>query len=158
LNNQNIRRPFLCKYKKIEDERGYLQKPMMPEFKNEEKLLNFSDVYVAASQKNTFRGLHYQTEPHQQRKYFIVLKGVVTFYCYDLTKHEILDFTLNENSSDALFTPQDWATGYHTKADVNQVFFVSPDLYVPKSERVISCSVIKNLDLSILKRSKKDSI
>jgi len=158
LNNQNISRPFLCDYKKTEDERGYLQKPIMPEFKNEDKLLNFSDIYVSTSKKNTFRGLHYQTEPHQQRKYFIVLQGVVTFYCYDLINQEILDFTLDENSSKALFTPHSWATGYHAKADLNQVFFVSPDLYVPKSEKVVSCTVIKNLDVSILKRSKKDSI
>ena len=155
---QNAKKPFLCQYKKIDDERGYLRKPIMPKFSNDGELLKFSDVYVAESNKNIFRGLHYQIEPYQQRKYFIVLKGIVTFYCYDLINQDILQFTLDENSTNALFIPHMWASGYHAKADINQVFFSSPDAYVPESEKVISYSVIKDLDISVLKLSKKDLI
>ena len=142
MYSQNPNKPFLCQYKKIDDE----------------NLMKFSDVYVAKSNKNIFRGLHYQIEPHQQRKYFIVLSGLVTFYCYDLINKNILNFTLDESSTNALFVPHMWASGYHTKAVINQVFFSSPDAYVPESERVISCTVIKDLDISVLKLSKKDLI
>ena len=158
MHTQSTNKPFLCQYEKIDDERGYLRKPIMPKFSNDGELLKFSDVYVAESNKNIFRGLHYQIEPYQQRKYFIVLKGIVTFYCYDLINQDILQFTLDENSTNALFIPHMWASGYHAKADINQVFFSSPDTYVPESERVISCTVIKNLDISVLKLSKKDLI
>ncbi|MDB4154685.1 dTDP-4-dehydrorhamnose 3,5-epimerase family protein [Candidatus Pelagibacter sp.] len=158
MYTQNFNKPFLCQYKKTDDERGYLRKPIIPDFIKDVELLKFSDVYVSESKKNIFRGLHYQIEPHQQRKYFIVLKGIVTFYCYDLIDHDILQFTLDENSANALFSPPTWAIGYHTKADINQVFFSSPEAYVPDSERVISCTVIKGLDVSVLKRSKKDLV
>jgi dTDP-4-dehydrorhamnose 3,5-epimerase len=158
LNTQNAKKPFLCQYKKINDKRGYLWKPIIPQFSNDFEPLKFSDVYVAESNKNIFRGLHYQIEPYQQRKYFIVLKGIVTFYCYDIINKDILQFNLDENSIDGLFIPYMWASGYHAKADINQVFFSSPDKYVPESERVISCTVIKDLDISLLQRSKKDSI
>jgi dTDP-4-dehydrorhamnose 3,5-epimerase-like enzyme len=158
LCNQSPNKPFLCQYKKIDDERGYLRKPIISKLINDGNFLKFADVYVAVSNKNIFRGLHYQIEPHQQRKYFIVLKGIVTFYCYDLINQDILQFTLDENSTDALFIPHMWASGYHAKADINQVFFSSPDAYVPESERVISCTVIKDLDISLLKLSKKDLI
>jgi dTDP-4-dehydrorhamnose 3,5-epimerase-like enzyme len=158
ITNVDSQRPLLFIYKKITDDRGSLIKIS----DNSQDTINqenfFSDVYVAESKRNTFRGLHYQVDEHGQRKKFLVLSGHVTFYCMNIETSEILDFDLNANSKTALYVPFGWATGYHAKHNYNQVFYASPDPYIPSAERVISCLVIKKLDRGILLLSPKDAI
>ena len=147
--------PMVFNYKKVIDERGSLIKLSD---NNQigydgEKII---DLYIAESNKNVFRGLHYQYGKFAQRKNFLVLNGKVDIYCYNLRTNKIMSFELSRTSKSSLYVPIGWATGYHAKSNKNQILYASPDPYVPSSEKVINCSVIDGLDYSDLIFSDKD--
>jgi dTDP-4-dehydrorhamnose 3,5-epimerase len=150
--------PYLFDAKFFRDERGYLFKPFPVGSLSENEKLIFLDIYIASSSRNVFRGLHYQLHPHAQRKIFLVIDGEVDFYCVEVgNESNIVSHTLSKGSSQCLYVPRGWASGYRTQADENLVLCASLDEYAPDFERTIHYASIPMLRGVKLLHSQKDS-
>lgn len=117
--------------------------------------------------KNTIRGLHFQSPPHNQAKVIHVLKGSIFDVVVDLNPNSKFfgtykSFELNENDSNFLYISNDFAHGFCTLKDKTQVIYKTSKYYNPNSEKTITWKdkflSIKwpNIDTKIM-ISKKDS-
>ena len=65
--------PKLYKSKYFSDNRGLLIKNSSEEEADFSQ--HFKDTYISISNKNVFRGFHYQKDPFWQEKFFTIRKG-----------------------------------------------------------------------------------
>lgn len=83
--------------------------------------------------KFTFRGMHYQTNPYQE-KHIYVIQGSILDFTYNLKTKETLSYHLNRDSS-VLKVTQDFAHGFLTLEPNTIVVYqavgeFNPDTYV----------------------------
>lgn len=155
---------FFLDQKSVSDERGSFTK-----FFDSSLMLGHSFVikqqnFVVTEMKDTFRGLHYQKEPHAEAKIFRVLNGRIKLVIFDTRpnsptyKKSAMVQLADPNS--AIFVPKGYATGYLTVEDNTQVLYMSDENYHPESERGISIfDNVISVQLSIEKStlSEKDA-
>ena len=84
--------------------------------------------------KGTFRGLHFQTNP-PQTKYIKVVKGSIIDFLYNLDTGELNYFTLDSNK--AILVPHNMAHGFLTLEDDTIVTYMVKGEYNPESEHSI---------------------
>jgi dTDP-4-dehydrorhamnose 3,5-epimerase len=90
----------------------------------------------------TFRGLHYQTNP-PQNKYVKVVQGSIIDFMYDLETHELDHATLSNN--EAVLIPSNKAHGFLTLVPNTIVAYLVEGEYNPESEHSIVWSDIPEL-------------
>lgn len=90
----------------------------------------------------TFRGLHYQEEPHSQAKLCQVLRGPVFNVALNLKTGEV--FTEELHPGEALFIPCDYAHGFLTLEEDTLFQWCVDNDFCPKAARVVS---YKSLDV-----------
>ena len=79
----------------------------------------------------TFRGLHYQTNPHQ-KKYVKVIKGKIIDFMVDLETGETSHLVMDDNS--AVYIPDNKAHGFLTLEPNTIVLYMVKGEYNPESE------------------------
>lgn len=103
----------------LSDDRGFLN-PLdinaLPDFINSDKFLPAMQLLSFSKSKNTFRGLHYQSAPHDQSKLIFIHSGeildfLVPVYDARVSRVEIFDL----QPGDLLFVPSSYAHGFLTK-------------------------------------------
>lgn len=92
--------------------------------------------------KGTFRGLHYQTNPYQT-KYVKVIQGSIIDFLYNLNTGEVKYFTLDSNK--AILIPDNMAHGFLTLEDNTIVTYMVKGEYNPESEHSIIWSEVKEI-------------
>lgn len=112
-------KPVLLKnlFNVYEDHRGFLGTTNLDEIKK--KTSGFDYAYKLSSfskYKNTFRGLHYQTSPHEQDKMLFVISGKIKDFCVNLENLSVVkDF--EAEAGDVIFIPSNYAHGFLTISD-----------------------------------------
>jgi len=96
--------------------------------------------------KNTFRGMHYQTDP-PQTKMVKVVKGRIVDFLYDLETKEVLQFDLSNQQ--AVLVPDNYAHGFITLEDDTIVTYLVRGEYNPDSEHSIVWNTIPEIEETI---------
>lgn len=105
------------------DERGsFFESFKSNEFQKYIKDINFIFEFQSRSKKNTFRGFHYQTEPHAQSKLVNVCYGKVLDIIIDVKKNsktfgEYMTVELSDKNNMQLFIPKGYAHGFIVLSD-----------------------------------------
>ena len=94
---------------------------------------------VVNSNKYTFRGLHYQTDP-PQTKCLKIIKGKVLDILVDLKTKEVFEFELD--NTEILYIPNNYAHGYLTLEEDTIVTYLVEGVYNPTSEHSIVWNTI----------------
>ena len=129
----------------FEDERGFLF-----EFYNKNKIdsvlkkdIHFVQDNFVSSNKNVFRGLHFQEEPFAQSKLLIVIKGEILDIILDIRKNSksFLKWEaikLSDKDKKAIFIPKGFAHGYLVLSNTSEVLYKLDNTYNPDKQRFIN--------------------
>lgn len=120
----------ILQHKTFEDNRGsYTPIPLDIEG------INWTQCSISVNTNRfTFRGLHYQTDP-PQTKYVKVIQGVIIDFMLDLKTNK-LDFAMI-SSNEAVLIPSDKAHGFLTFEPNTIVAYLVEGEYNPQSEHSI---------------------
>ena len=112
-------------FKKIfsifDDDRGFLSTLDIKKLYQNLPNANFDLAYQLISynaKKNTFRGMHYQTNPFAQNKLIIVHQGSIIDLAIDVNKprvNQVLSFKIS--AGDAILIPKNYAHGFISLTD-----------------------------------------
>jgi dTDP-4-dehydrorhamnose 3,5-epimerase len=130
--------PQLMPRKAYEDERGHFEE-MHSQVKTR---FTIAQVNVSFSQRNVFRGLHWQVRPNELAKHVSVIYGRIEDVVVDLRQEsktflKCATYLLSCESS--LLVPSGFAHGFAVlSAEGALVSYAQDRLYEPKSERILS--------------------
>ena len=99
----------------------------------------FCQISIAHNeQAGTIRGLHFQRDPHAERKLVRCIKGAIYDVAVDLRKEsptfaKWVGIEIDAGSQRALYIPAGCAHGYQTLADDTDVEYFIADPYEPHS-------------------------
>lgn len=132
----------LFKSEIFRDERGYFMEIFREdELKKYGIDVNFIQENQSLSKKNVIRGLHYQTNP-PQNKLIRVVKGSAKFIEVDIRQNskyfsEHIEIELNDENNYILWVPVGFANGYASLSDETIVVYQVNEYYSPASEEVL---------------------
>lgn len=137
-----LRGAFVVELEPHEDERGYFARTWCQrEFL--EHGLNPTLVQCSTSFnkcKGTFRGMHYQAEPHAEAKLVRVTKGSACDVIIDLrqaspTYRRNFSINLDSVNRKQLYVPEGFAHGFLTLEHDTEVFYQMSEFFAPESAR-----------------------
>lgn len=147
----------------IKDNRGYFV-----EILNLKKINNFfkgnfvQENESLSLEKNTFRGLHYQTGKLAQDKILRVIKGEIVDYIFDLRSNsksykKLLKIKIHESSKFLVFIPKGCAHGFLTSTKDTIINYKVSNFYNKKYDSGINYrGIISNKKINFI-ISKKDN-
>jgi dTDP-4-dehydrorhamnose 3,5-epimerase len=125
----------------FEDERGLFARAWC---QREFEVHGLSSAIVQANisqnkKRGTLRGLHWQRQPHAERKLLRCTRGSVYDVIVDLrrdsdTFKSWLGVELTEQNHRMLLVPEDFAHGFQTLEDNSEVFYQVTQFYTPDAE------------------------
>ena len=100
------------------------------------------ELFVSRSGKNVIRGMHFQVEPHLQRKIIAVIEGGIHGVVMDLRNGsrsflEVFEVDITAESHKAILIPNQCAWGYETLEEENIVIYAIEGEYSKVDERGI---------------------
>ena len=120
------------------DERGYFSKIMSNELFD---LLNFDvrETFFSRSKYGVFRGFHFQSPPHSQRKLVTCVEGEIFDVLIDIrskkrTFKNCYVFNLNSVECQTLYVPNGFAHGFLTLSTYSTVFYHCDNYYNQASD------------------------
>ncbi len=132
----------LFKSEIFRDERGYFMEIFREdELKKYGINVNFIQENQSLSKKNVIRGLHYQTNP-PQNKLIRVVKGSAKFIEVDIRPNskyfsEHIEIELNDENNYILWVPVGFANGYASLSDETIVVYLVDKYYNPAGEETL---------------------
>ena len=127
------------------DDRGFFARGFCEqEFKDQGIEFRALQANVAYNRsKNTVRGLHYQIEPHAEKKLVRCVKGAIFDVIVDLRPDspsfkQWVGVELSAEDRSMLYVPEGCAHGYQTLTDDSEIFYMVSAAYAPEAERGIS--------------------
>lgn len=132
---------ILIKSEVFEDNRGFLLETYEEEtFAKHGLPTNIELEFYSSSQEGVLRGLHQQTDPHQQAKIIRCFKGEIFDVAVDVrpnsdTFGEYVSQRLSEENKHALYIPRGFLHGFATISKDALVHYVTDNGYVPESEQ-----------------------
>jgi len=89
----------------------------LTELCTETKCNNFTQVNSSVSNKNVFRGMHFQKAPYEQAKFVYVLEGEVIDFVMDIRVNsenygKIATIPLSKSNGNCLYVPRGFAHGF----------------------------------------------
>ena len=100
------------------------------------------DNYNCNISKGTFRGIHYQNNPHAQGNLVLCTRGSIMYFAIDL-RSDSPNFKkwvyaiLSENNHKQIWIPRGFGHAYLTLSDDSKVQYKCDDYYYPELHRVI---------------------
>ena len=132
----------ICSGVYFSDERGSLKKAihgdeivtLMP---------NIREVLCTTSQKNVIRGLHYQEDPYQIKKFITCIKGEILDIFVDIRKDSKTygkhgAQRLTESDSLSVLIPEGFAHGFATLSESSIVVYLQSENFNPEFDRSIN--------------------
>ena len=107
------------------------------------------------NKKSTFRGMHYQEYPKQEKQ-IIVTKGSIIDFIYDLKTKTLEAYALGEG--ECVHVNKDAAHGFLTLEDDTTVTYLVKGKYNPSRERSIIWKDIPHLKTVVLSTCNEDEI
>ena len=131
---------FVVDVERRGDERGYLARIYCErEFADHGLVTRFVQASTIFSpNRDTLRGLHFQTAPHGEVKLVRCTRGAVQVTIVDLrpdspTHTQWLSVELSPENGRLLYVPKGFAQGYQTLVDDTEVAYQMSHGYVPES-------------------------
>ena len=132
----------ICSGVYFNDKRGSLKKAIHGD--EIDKLMpNIREVLCTTSQKNVIRGLHYQDNPYQVKKFITCIKGEILDVFVDIRKdsetfgeHGVQKLT--ENDSLSVLIPEGFAHGFATLSKSSVVVYLQSENFRPEFDRSIN--------------------
>ena len=128
-------------FNRFSDNRGWFSESWSDKWMTE---MGLSRPFVQSNtvwteRKNTIRGLHAQSEPHQVAKMLQVIKGRILDVFVDARKDsntfgKWFSVTLDESIPQVLYVPQGFYHGYMTLSDDVIVNYQQDEFFTPASE------------------------
>ena len=92
--------------------------------------------------EHTFRGYHYQSEPHSETKIISCIKGEIFFSLLNLIKESpfylnTCNMLLKQEDSKICYVPKGFATAFLTLKSYTEVLYLMSDNYKPEAARGI---------------------
>lgn len=131
---------FIIEPDRFEDERGFFGRAWSEaEFAAQGLDVRFVEANISFNtKKNTLRGLHYQSQPHEQGKLVRCTRGAFYDVALDLrrdspTYKHWIGVELSQENRFALFVPGGFAHGFQTLRDDSEVYYEVTKPYAPAS-------------------------
>lgn len=130
---------FIVELEILEDERGFFSRSWCQrEFETHglnARLVQCNISYN--SKKGTLRGMHFQTDPHQEAKLVRCTSGAIYDVAVDLrsgsyTFKQWVAVELTAENRRMLYIPEGVAHGFQTLADNSEVFYQMSEFYHPE--------------------------
>jgi len=126
----------------FEDERGSLKKTMYSKSLIEH-MGNISEVLCTTSKLNVIRGLHYQVEPNELKKFITCVSGEILDVFLDIRKDsptfgKFGAIRLTSGDSKAVLIPEGFAHGFSTLTNHSVVVYLQSGDFDKKSDRSIN--------------------
>lgn len=140
---------FLIKPFKHSDSRGNFTKMFNSEVYSD---LDFKirEVYHSSSERNVFRGFHFQLPPADHAKIVFSVTGSVTDYVLDLRKHsntygQYEEFKLDSNNMQGIYIPRGFAHGFYAHENNSTLVYLVETEYNSKFDTgILWSSVLKD--------------
>ena len=166
ISKTQIKGCLAIKFDKHFDSRGSFIKTFNKDSYKNIDLASFDlhEEYYSSSNKNVFRGFHFQKPPHDHNKFVYCLSGSVIDYFLDIrlyskTYGKICSVRLgDENEFDAVYLPKGIAHGFLSEVDNSTLVYKTDTMYDAESDDGInmrSFNDIINIDNVII--SERDS-
>lgn len=133
---------YIIEPEPIEDERGSFSRIFCrKEFETLGLNVNLAQCSVSFNKKKgTLRGMHYQSQPHEETKLVRCIKGAIYDVILDLRQHsgtfmQWTAVTLNEDNRRSLYIPKGFAHGFQTLVEMSEVFYQISEFYHPECAR-----------------------
>jgi dTDP-4-dehydrorhamnose 3,5-epimerase len=133
---------FVVEPEIIEDERGFFACSWSAvEFEKHGLTSPLVQCNISFNKKRgTLRGMHFQTEPHQEAKLVRCTRGAMYDVAVDLrpgsaSHYRWVAAELNADNHRMLYIPEGFAHGYQTLADDTEIFYQMSEYYHPESAR-----------------------
>ena len=148
----------------FDDERGFLSTLDVKKLYQNLPDQNFDLTYQLISysaNKNTFRGMHYQTDPYAQNKLIVLHSGSIIDLAVDANNSaidQVLSFEMS--AGDAILIPENYAHGFiSTTDDVLMQYFMDEE-YSAENYKRVNCQKylereFPELDLIISEKDQK---
>jgi len=127
---------------RIEDHRGFYARGLCQrEFSDQGLVLNIVQSNISFTRKKgTLRGMHYQTEPHQEVKIVRCTRGAIFDVIIDMrpessTFLKWFGVELTEENRKTLYIPGGFAQGFETLRDDTEVSYNVNEYYHPECEK-----------------------
>lgn len=146
-------------FNQIKDKRGSFTKTFHETlYKELDVKIELAEEYFTHSQKNVFRGLHFQLPPKALDKMVYCAFGKVTDFVVDLrigspSYGEWVSFDLDSDKPSAVFVPEGLAHGFYVKSDFAIMQYKVSKVYDPLFDAGISYSTFdfsKNINDPII--------
>lgn len=133
---------FLIEAEPAKDERGLFARTFCElEFRNAGLATHFGQCSTSYSRHcGTLRGMHYQTEPHEEVKLVRCTRGAVYDVIVDLRRGsrtfcKWLGAELTAENRRSLYVPKGFAHGFQTLSDDAELYYQISAPYVPEAAR-----------------------
>jgi dTDP-4-dehydrorhamnose 3,5-epimerase len=132
---------YVINPERFEDERGFFARIWsVREIPGDEFSHMVECNLSVTTKKGTLRGMHYQTEPHQQAKMVRCTRGAVYDVIIDLrpespTFKRWVGVELSAENRLTLCVPRRFAHGLQSLADDTEIFYLVSDFYAPETYR-----------------------
>lgn len=163
INELNLAGCFEITPKIFKDDRGHFVKVYHEKIFSEKGIqFEMKEEFYSTSQKNVFRGLHFQLPPVAHNKLVYCAQGSVIDFLFDLRKNSLtyqksISVELNEKNRKSLFIPIGIAHGFFSLTDNSLMVYKTDSVYAPEQDSGIlfsSCN-LKGLSNSMI-LSKRD--
>lgn len=126
----------------FEDHRGFLKKAMHSELLLK-SMGNISEILCTTSYANVIRGLHYQSDPHQIKKFVTCVYGEILDVFLDIRKDsptfgEYGSIKLSNKDNIAVLIPEGFAHGFSTLSEQSVVVYLQSGDFIKSSDRSIN--------------------
>lgn len=139
-----IKGSYVIDIQKYEDERGFFGRAYCKkEFSQHSLAQHMVQTNVSHSKfRGTLRGLHYQTQPHQEAKLMRCTRGAIFDVIVDVrpdspTYLQWMGVELTAKNYRMLYAPEGCAHGFLTLRDNTEVMYQVSAFYAPNHERGI---------------------
>lgn len=146
------------------DERGQFTKVFSTDENVETFISTVDQINIVKNfEVGTFRGLHFQSSPFQEKKFIKVLSGGILDFilCLDRNSQyfgKLACVELSDLNKLSLFVPRNFAHGYLTLTNDAFVSYVHEGKYKKGKERGVNIlSLLDQIDFDIVKAIKKIS-
>lgn len=147
ISSTQIKGCLAIKFDKHLDSRGSFTKTFNEDLFENTELASFNlcEEYYSSSNKNVFRGFHFQKPPHDHNKFVYCISGRVIDYFLDIrlyskTYGKVCSVKLgdDENRFDAVYLPKGIAHGFLSEIDNSTLVYKTDTKYHSKSDAGVS--------------------
>lgn len=132
--------PMLIHGERYHDERGFFSESFNQKKYSELGLPDFVQDNLSKSEKNVFRGMHWQTSPEAQGKLVTCLRGAILDFVTDirltsLTFGQSIEVNLDSDSLTSFWVPEGFAHGFLSLQDETLVSYKVTRFWSKENER-----------------------